>query len=206
MRLVSIDLETTGLNPDTCEIIEFAAVLDNGCGDPIHRLPTFRFRVKKPLYAGEPYALSMHSELLKDIANASVDTAPGDDRVGRPHELGWAFSRWLTRQEVPTHNFNAVGKNFANFDARFLNRMESGRGSFQWNHRVLDPASMYALRDSRDTAVPSTKECVRRACRSKAFRDEYSLLEGQTHCAVYDANVVIALAREGFRGHWRKQC
>lgn len=29
MRYCSIDIETTGLNPDTCDILQFAAVLDD---------------------------------------------------------------------------------------------------------------------------------------------------------------------------------
>jgi hypothetical protein len=204
MRTVSIDLETTGLDPDTCEIIEFAAVLDNGDGTPVGELATFRFRVKKPTYRGEPYALSMHSELFKEIAEAQCDHQVKDDMVGQPFLLGRAFGGWLTRNGVPSHNFNVIGKNFANFDARFLNRMATGRSCFQWNHRILDPASMFVHR--RDTAVPSTKECIDRARLSKPFRDDCATFEGRTHSATYDARMVVALTREGLRGLWREQC
>jgi hypothetical protein len=118
--------------------------------------------------------------------------------------LGRAFGQWLTAKGVPSHNFNAVGKNFANFDARFLNRLATGRSCFQWNHRVLDPGTMFTAR--KDGSVPNTSECVIRALWSKAFRKDYDGLSGEKHCAVYDAQVVVALAREGLRGHWRKQC
>jgi hypothetical protein len=204
MRYVSIDLETTGLDPDKCEILEFAAVLDNGDDAPVGELDTFRFRVKKPTYKGEPYALAMHSELFKEIADAPLAHRTGDDMVGQPYMLGRAFGQWLLAKGVPTHNFNAVGKNFANFDARFLNRLESGRSNFQWNHRILDPASMFIHR--RDVCVPSTKECIQRARLSKPFRDDCTTFEGRTHTATYDARMVIALTREGLRGLWREQC
>ena len=204
MRTVSIDLETTGLDPEKCEIIEFAAVLDNGDGTPVGELDTFRFRVKKPTYRGEPYALSMHSELFKKIAESPLAYQTSDDMVGKPYMLGRCFGQWLTAKGVPSHNFNAVGKNFANFDARFLNRMESGRSCFQWNHRILDPASMFVHR--RDVAVPSTKECIDRARLSKPFRDDCATFDGRTHSATYDARMVVALAREGLRGHWRELC
>ena len=204
MRIVSIDIETTGLDPDTCEIIEFAAVLDNGDGVPAAELDTFRFRVKKPTYSGEPYALSMHSELFKKIAESPLDHQTSDDMVGQPHMLGRAFGQWLTARGVPSHNFNTVGKNFANFDARFLNRMATGRSCFQWNHRILDPASMFVHR--KDNALPNTAECIIRALLSQAFRNDYESLAGEKHTALYDAQVVVALTREGFRGTWRKQC
>ena len=204
MRIVSIDLETTGLDPDTCEIVEFAAVLDNGDGIPIGDLDTFRFRVKKLAYTGEAYALSMHCELFKTIAAAPIDELSPNDLVGKPHMLGRCFRRWLVAKLLPTHNFNVVGKNFANFDARFLNRLESSRDCFQWNHRVLDVASMYAHRN--DDAAPGTQECINRARRSKPFRDEYETLIGKAHTATFDAQMVVALTREGLRGHWRKQC
>ena len=204
MRLVSIDLETTGLDPDTCEIVEFAAVLEDGHGTPVGDLDTFRFRVKKPTYTGDPYALSMHCELFKAIAAAPVDELSASDLVGKPHMLGRCFRRWLVAKLLPTHNFNVVGKNFANFDARFLNRLESSRDCFQWNHRVLDPASMFVHR--KDMAAPSTKECIQRARLSKSFRDDCATFDGSTHTATYDARMVVALTREGLRGHWRKQC
>jgi DNA polymerase III epsilon subunit-like protein len=204
MRYVSIDIETTGLDPDTCEIIEFAAVLDNGDAPPVSELDTFRFRVKKPTYKGEPYALSMHSELFKTIAESSPDYTKGNDLIGPPYMLGRTFGQWLKSKGVPSHNFNTVGKNFANFDARFLNRMETGRSCFQWNHRILDPASMYVRR--KDNALPNTAECIIRALASEAFRNDYKSLKGEKHTALYDAQVVVALTREGLRGTWRKQC
>jgi hypothetical protein len=142
--------------------------------------------------------------LFKTIAAASVDHVTSDDMVGKPHMLGRAFGQWLTAKGVPSHNFNAVGKNFANFDARFLNRMATGRTCFQWSHRILDPASMFVHRD--DESLPSTQECINRALMSEAFREDYEALIGVTHTALYDARMVVALAREGLRGLWRKQC
>ena len=204
MRIVSIDLETTGLNPDTCEIIEFGAVLDNGDGKPISEADTFRFRVKKSTYKGEPYALAMHSELFKTIAESHCDYTEGNDLIGPPYMLGRCFGQWLTARGVPSHNFNVVGKNFANFDARFLNRMATGRTCFQWNHRILDPASMFVRRD--DVSLPSTQECINRALMSEAFREDYEALIGVMHTALYDAQIVVALIREGLRGTWSKQC
>jgi oligoribonuclease (3'-5' exoribonuclease) len=204
MRIVSIDLETTGLDPDTCEIIEFAAVLDNGDDTPVRELDTFRFRVKKPAYSGEPYALSMHSELFKTLAESPIDAQISDDMIGKPHMLGRAFGQWLTAKGVPSHNFNTVGKNFANFDARFLNRMTTGRSCFQWNYRILDPASMFVHR--KDDALPNTAECILRALLSESFRQDYEGLIGMKHTALYDAQIVVALVREGLRGTWRKQC
>ena len=64
---VSIDIETSGIDPKTCEIIEFAAVLDDlSCAHPpsVDRLPSFHCYLAKDSYTGEPYALSMHSTIF----------------------------------------------------------------------------------------------------------------------------------------------
>ena len=70
MQYVSIDIETTGLDEYTCDTIEFGAIIDNlNFQKPFDELPKFHAYVVLPRYQGEPYALSMHAEIFRRIAN-----------------------------------------------------------------------------------------------------------------------------------------
>ena len=53
MPYVSIDIETTGLDPETCQILEIGAVFDNWTL-PIRDLPTFHCYVVHKQIVGSP--------------------------------------------------------------------------------------------------------------------------------------------------------
>jgi DNA polymerase III epsilon subunit-like protein len=192
MRFVSIDIETTGLDPDRCEILEVGATIN----DPaalLEELPTFRFRFLREVYQGEPFALSMHRDLFLDLSRTPRNTHlhPGEnaprDWYGWPSEFNRKFSGWLQSWGIDARNFVAAGKNFANFDARFLRRLiEPER--VKWHHRILDPGNMYML--PTDEQVPGTATCCQRA---GIYPDN---IPGEEHTAVHDALVVAALIRK----------
>jgi DNA polymerase III epsilon subunit-like protein len=197
MKYVSIDIETTGLNPDKCEILEMAAVYDNNPVIPIEQLPVFRYRVKKDTYTGEPYALHMHQRLLFDIATHPVNVSAlgrtsWDNQYGSPVWLAKKFQSWLYDQDIDPHCFNVAGKNFANFDARFLRQLDGWKQFIKWHHRILDPGSMYVR--PGDTQLPGTGECCGRAGIYTA--DE---IDGSKHEALFDARVVVALVRKAMK-------
>jgi DNA polymerase III alpha subunit (gram-positive type) len=53
MLYCSLDIETTGLNPKTCDIIQFAAVLDDLSNpQPLEKLPRFNTFFTKSTYQG----------------------------------------------------------------------------------------------------------------------------------------------------------
>ncbi len=189
MRFVSIDIETTGLDPDTCQVLEVGGVIeDDRLG--LTELPTFRYRILREVYAGEPFALSMHRDLFKDLAMKARNT--GGNLLNRTwygHEDAFPrkFTSWLQSWGVDPTKFVAAGKNFANFDAPFLKKI---KGDVQWHHRILDPGSMYVRSD--DEFVPGTDECCRRAGIDPAD------IPGDEHTSIHDALVVVAL----IRNHW----
>ncbi len=191
MKYVSIDIETTGLNPDTCQIIEFGAVIDD-MTTPLGDLPTFRYRVQADTYRGEPFALNMHADFFEEMANRPFLWVNADnDIVGHEDGLGLSFTRWLRKNEIRPHGFTMAGKNVAEFDAQFIRKL-SGFGRpdcFQWHHAVLDPGPLYV--QPEDEHVPSTAACVARA---GGLKDCY--IPGKEHSAIYDALVVCALLRD----------
>ena len=196
MRFVSIDIETTGLDPNRCEILEIGAVIN----DPaalLEELPTFRFRIRREVYTGEPYALSMHSDLFRALA-----TEPRNFVVRREDFYNWPqdwyglecefhrkFADWFRAWGIDPQKFVVAGKNFANFDAPFLKKIK-GEEPINWHHRILDPGSMYVRPD--DEFVPDTLECCRRA----GIRPEN--IPGDPHTSIHDALVVVELIRRGF--------
>jgi len=96
---------------------------------------------------------------------------------------------WLKIHEI-FQNFQAAGKNFANFDARFIRRLPNAK-SLKWYHGILDPGSMWTQK--KDLHVPTTATCIDRAGISILVSD----LPGKPHTAIHDALVVCALVRKG---------
>lgn len=190
MKYVSIDLETTGLDPDECQILELGAVIDD-LGTPFSELPIFRYRVKEPFYQGQPYALSMHADLFRELAISDFrvnDDGNNGDIIGSEESLtGW-LALWLKENGINSQSFVASGKNFANFDAPFL-RMLPQAEEIKWHHRILDPGSMFVR--ATDAVMPSTEVCIERA------GIVVSGIPGEPHTAIHDALVVCALIRKG---------
>lgn len=192
MKYVSIDIETTGLDPDKCQVVEIAAVVDSGLDTPIKELPAFRFICVRDQYTGDPYALSMHARLFEQIATGryprQVIKPNYVELWGNPNNFPMVFANWLRSQKISPVAFNVVGKNFANFDSRFLRRMVDA-GCINWNYRIMDVGSMYVR--PGDRWLPSTGECCERAGLYPA--DE---IDGSVHEALFDARTVVALVRK----------
>lgn len=81
---VSIDIETTGLDPNTCQVLEVGAVIDDW-RTPVDQLPRFRRVLVHDEVHGNPYAMWLNSNLLKQLANVPK---------GPVQLIGDAVARW----------------------------------------------------------------------------------------------------------------
>jgi hypothetical protein len=188
MTYVSIDIETTGLDPETCDVLEIGMVVDDTLHPevPVEKLPSCRILVRPEdeCYRGQPYALSMHPKLFREIAEGMKNDREGA-RIWHPEHVGAPVYDFLVTNNLPdvTPNYfrhvTAAGKNFANFDARFLRKL-----GISFRHRVLDPGSLY-FNPVLDDKMPDFAECLRRA----------GLEPTVAHTAVEDAQDVIRLLR-----------
>jgi DNA polymerase III epsilon subunit-like protein len=184
-RYVSIDIETTGLNEEHCQIIEIGAVVDDFL-NPLAVRPTFHCYVKHNIFKGEPYALAMHAEIFRRIATmeAGYDYYwPGEVAT----QLGQFLKEngvYLEDPENPRRERRGVvaGKNYANFDDKFLRKLPKYDEWVKLHHRVLDPAMLY-WNPLLDIKPPGMKTCMERA----GIRGEVA------HTAVDDAIVVCEL-------------
>lgn len=194
MKYVSIDIETTGLDPEKHQIIEFAAVVaDTETIGPVEDRHYCRLLIRHPkmdeLTVG-PYCAALHHNLWKehiaDLKNDPVSTGYLSHNLTGSiwvHHLATEFRRWLTRQNVE-QTINPAGKNFSGFDRQFLNRIPNARELKFW-HRTFDPASFFL--NIEDKELPDMDLCLKRAG-----------IDAQTdHTALADARYVVRLCEIG---------
>lgn len=181
-------METTGLDPDRCDILEFAAIADDTSDLlPVAELPRLRVLFPRSHYTWEDSALGMHAGLRAEIAAIRGGGRPAPDTevvrefgnigLGRRLELWMGGFGWTDRVVL-------AGKNVANFDLRFL-RKRSDWPDRNFLHRVIDPA-MWSMR-ADDEAPPALAECLARA----------GLPDAVSHRAMDDAEQVVRLVRKG---------
>lgn len=184
-KFVSIDIETTGLDADTCDIIEIGAVIDDWL-DPLLEPPTFHCYVLSDMYKGQPMALSMHPTIFRRIA-----TKDNGYTYHYPRAAAMYLGEWMKNNgaytpdpDHPEREARAIvaGKNFAMFDDRFLRTLPDFDSHVKYHHRILDPGMLY-WNPLTDTKPPGTETCMKRAG-----------LDGEVaHTALEDALIVAKL-------------
>lgn len=199
LKYVSIDIETTGLDPLTCSVLEFGAILED-TENPAGRenLPTFHKYLWRSVYAGEPFALAMNANIFwKMIELRKTEGVGGEDAYDKtliaPDFLWLHFKHWIFQNKNlwPEGSFInkqptlvVAGKNVAGFDIPFVKLLPNMP---KFHHRVIDPGMMY-FDPRNDNVPPDLKECKKRA----------KLSEHVSHEALDDAWDVIQLVREKY--------
>lgn len=190
---LSVDLETTDLDPDVGQILEFAAVFDD-LKTPRNELKTFRRLVldRDGVYKGGAIAMSMNAELLKQIGDIEIKIKKQQATCFNQTD-GWCYAdqlvqdvcNWLTaaaRWYGETVTF--AGKNFATFDRGFLKKPDY-KGFFDkipMHRRVIDPASMWWSPKDDGFTLPDSKLCKERAgitgsVQHKALDDAFDVVD-----------------------------
>lgn len=181
MRYVCIDIETLGLSIQA-PIIQVAAVfVDN------HVITgQFETLVKYRAYNNcEPYAMSMHPELLRRLAKAT------DDEAVPIEYLAKRMLQWFKQVEFnPMFPTVFAGKNVGTFDIPRLDHHTKSEFS-RWikaDYRYLDPGNMFVRRG--DARVPSLDEILKREGMPGAV----------DHTALADALATVAAIERGLDG------
>ena len=173
---VALDLETTGLDSDRHQVLEFGAVF-NDFTKPVRKCDIYREAVDPGGdIVGNAFALQMNAKLLREIATTACPILE-DVLIG--------FSTWLRAHGIGRDlKATLVGKNIGSFDVQFLNRVRYWPG--EWlSYRYLDVGSQWATTEGISGQAKLCKEVAERHG-----------LVGVEHTAVYDAQVSLALARE----------
>jgi len=200
MKYVSIDIETTGLNPDDCQIISIGAVIeDTELKLPFDDCPKFHAIILHDRIIGEPYALNMNRKIIT-WGNDYMDFIKSGDTKGADN-LSFGLGVDFCREDDVVRRFvyfleangivdpkcvtiNVAGKNFSTFDKKFLDKLPGWNKSIRTRQRVLDPAILF-MDWSNDDKLPTLGMCKERAG-----------IDGEvTHVALDDAWDVIQVLR-----------
>ena len=183
MLYLSIDLETTGLNPQTDQILMFSAVLENTRHPTVHveNLPDFTCYIRHNRYEGSAYALSLNSWILRILAGRSEEGP--NFPIYTLEEMEDTFDSWLEKNDllISSRNVVVAGKNFGKFDYQFL----SPRMKEHFFHRFIDPGSIFV--DWKEESPPALSK----------LKSRLGLDEEVTHDALEDARDVIRIIRTG---------
>lgn len=190
MKYLSIDIETTGLDESWCQVLEVGCVLADtlDTATPVYNLPQWSCRLFHDRVQGEPYALWLNAELIKDMDRARKDMAFADSKnYIRPGLVFHQMAAWLGLG-LGSQKVAPAGKNYGTFDSRFLWALPSWQRERLLHRRVLDPAQAFTLPE--DERPPDLKTCIERA----GLTDWDESLH---HKAIEDAKVVVRLLRAG---------
>jgi oligoribonuclease len=187
-KYISLDIETTGLDQEKCQVIEFAAVLeDTEKLLPLEELPSISFFIRHPSYYWESYAQEMNKELFAELESAPVGSVWCAEAAAK------IFGAFLDRNDI--QKAVIAGKNAAGFDIPFLRNMKlpyaKDRNSVfhtKLSHRVLDVGPLF-VDWKEDQTVPDLATCLKRAGIDGSVK----------HRALGDAKQVIQLLRTKYQ-------
>lgn len=191
MKYFSLDLETTGIERDKCQILQISAYLED-TNNPLPRdkTPCFNAYVSHAFISGDPFALVMNSWILDILAKK---TDPDIIHFG---DVAQKFHTWVTsvlssndiiKLKGGKPKLLLAGKNVGTFDSRFLVRLPKWNDLFEIHHRHLDPSGLYIDWKS-DVAPPSFPDLLARA----------GVVCEKLHDARDDAWAVIEVLRKSY--------
>lgn len=182
MKYVSIDIETTGLDPINNDILEIGAIVEDTLNKlPREQCPQFHVYIDKPIYRGDAFAIAMNADIFKKIVQLRKDK--DTTLLVTPDKVADLFKMFVTANGID--KVIPAGKNFPSFDKRFLEEGIPNWRNVRFHHRTLDPTMLF-INMIQDTAPPDLSTCKQRA-------DFVSTVV--THEALDDAWDVIELLR-----------
>jgi oligoribonuclease len=198
MKYVSIDIETTGLDPEKCQILQIGLIIED-TNNPLafKDIPKLNLILLNKNISGSIKALTMNADLICRIdvyndADASLKNTMSNNfnaKFINPEYAVDEIHQWLKENGIGSGNgaikFNVAGKNFGTFDKRFLEKLPNWNSKILVRNRMLDPAILY-VNWKTDECLPSLGECKQRAG-----------IDGTiTHDAIDDAWDVIVTLRK----------
>lgn len=140
MIYASIDIETTGLSSENCQILSVGLAVENTkVVDPIEKLPTLEIAILRERIEGEIYAINMNRELISDILR--YKKAKTDEERS---EISRQTKRiYLKEEEVAQRIFRFL------YDGKALDKKDDSdflRGMREGMREVIDGKSYPAFR------------------------------------------------------------
>lgn len=207
IKYFSIDCETSGLDPNTCQILQFSAIYeDPKLCLPFDKIPKFNRFIKHENYYGQDYALWLNSEILLRLSkykNSWTDEEKEKSEIVTSYkDLLDDFERFVrfNTNEFGNANvyINAAGKNFGTFDLQFINNAIKTFSTpeeykIKFRHKIIDPAILYV--DDDDKSLPGLDKCLQRASITRETHKDGGIV---SHDGLMDAFDVIELLRKKY--------
>jgi hypothetical protein len=131
----------------------------------------------------------MHGDIFKKIGNwkeTGVMVCSPADLLPRFHTFLTTLAGYHPGPDGIV-KINVAGKNFGNFDSKFLEKLPHHNLLVKFHHRILDPGMLY-FDPNEDEILPSTEICMQRAGVGGEVQ----------HTALEDALNVIKLLRNKY--------
>lgn len=158
----SVDIETTGLNKQLCDMLELGAVIDLGVGHAVQNLPSIELKTDNPegYFHSEAYALNMNTRLIAAQIDKDVKKYSPKETFDIFFHLikdaaNFAYEWDMKHDEViwKVKKVQIAGKNYGVFDAVVMNNYFTRKGITELAikelnsyimHRTMDVGPMYA--------------------------------------------------------------
>jgi len=214
MKYVSIDIETSGLNPETNDVLSIGAIIEDTSKKlPFEQIPKFNAIVLQHTIQGSPRAITMNKDVIsmigeylegKDDVREILNSNSGykfyeeEEVVKKFYEFLWVngygdgvLNQLLVTSKIDSNlkpiTLNVAGKNFGTFDKLFLEELPLWKKLIRTRQRVIDPSILF-VDWSEDNALPSLSKCKERAGVGGIV----------THNALEDAWDVVELLRKNY--------
>lgn len=183
MKYVSIDIESTGIDSEFCQILSVGAVIEDTENLlPFEKIPKFHAIILRDRIQGEPFALNMNKDIIEIInAKKEVDNAI----LIKEDELVDHLILFFKTNNLQGR-ITVAGKNYTGFDKKFLEKVE-GWDRLNIHRRVIDPAPLF-MNWKEDRELPDLSLCKLRAGISGAV----------SHSAIEDAWDVVQVLRNKY--------
>jgi len=202
LKYFVIDIETTGLDQEVCDIIQFSAIYE----DPekqlsFEEIPKFNRLIKQETYTGQDYALWLNSEILLKLSKykdnwsekEKIDSQIVTSYVELFYDFEWWVRKVLNNNMSTKIHINCAGKNFASFDLQFIKQHKPENYAIRFRHKILDPAVLYV--NDEDETLPGLEICLERAGVKREIQKDGSII---SHDALLDNWDVIQLFRNKY--------
>ena len=159
MRYLSLDLETTGIDSEKCQILQLACIVeDTERKLPLEKLPKLNLYFKHDAYTFDSiYPIHMHQELFKTIEEKGEYFYKMESTINGNIRVWYNFIEDYFGKDPVT----LAGKNVIGFDLKFL-RSHKLTSGIKFRHRAIDPSILY-IDWKNDKALPDSQTMFDRA-------------------------------------------